>query len=111
MAALLLFVADFAAHWGPENLAKPQRGESRTRVSHLDSFHSNAIQIYLIPPQNMKSTLKLIPTLLLACASPSLSTAGEKITGSNGVEIEFAAIFEATPRGMVALTDPKGSGI
>ena len=59
----------------------------------------------------MKSARKLLPVLWLACAAPALLVAGEKITGTNGVEIEFAAIFEVTPKGLVALADPKGAGM
>jgi hypothetical protein len=59
----------------------------------------------------MRYPLGFVLALSAAWVCPAPLAAGEKITGSNGVEIEFVAIFEATPKGMVALADPKGAGM
>lgn len=46
--------------------------------------------------------------LLITSASPAFATI---IKGSNGTEIDFVAIFDATPKGLLALTTPESTAM
>jgi len=57
----------------------------------------------------MKNTLYSIFIIYLTALCTSL--AGIKIKGANGAEVEFAAIFDADPSGLVALQNPDSKAI
>jgi len=55
--------------------------------------------------------LKTLLAILLSIHTTLIAFGGIKIKGSNGTEVEFAALFDAKPSGMVALLTPDGVAI
>ncbi|MBC8127120.1 MAG: hypothetical protein H8M99_08265 [Gloeobacteraceae cyanobacterium ES-bin-144] len=55
--------------------------------------------------------MRTLIVALLATQAALTSFGGVKIKGSNGTEVEFSAIFDAKPAGMVALLSPESSAI
>lgn len=55
--------------------------------------------------------LSVASSLCLLMASALAAFGGVKITGANGTEVEFVALFDAKPSGMVVLLTPESSAI
>ena len=60
----------------------------------------------------MSSALRhLLGGLFCLAVAPGLALAGITITGSTGTSVDFAAIFEAAPQGLVVLRTPDSAAI
>lgn len=52
-----------------------------------------------------------LPVMIALLIAPAAITTGTVIKGTNGTEIDFVAIFDATPKGLLALTKPDATAM